>query len=227
MARSRHPKKAIEEAIAEQMTTYNFTLVLSGSPKFTEEMAGSLYTAGCDDALVSTHNGIPCLEFDRDAESFSAAVLSAISDVENCELHGKPAGFCVQRIEPDDLVNAAEIARRAGITREYVRQLSSGERKAGGFPSPVCSCAGKSLWSWAWVSEWMKANNIGIELSGVEPSGIDPRDVALINASLTARNCQPTTEEVRRISMTLFPKPRSKWRQLARAFNIGRGTTSR
>jgi hypothetical protein len=226
MARSRHPKKAIEEAIAyaesPQMTTHNFTLVLSGSPEFTEELAGALYAGGCDDALVSTHNGIPCLEFDRDAESFSAAVLSAIRDAENCELNGKPAGLRVQRIEPDDLVNAAEIARRAGISREYVRRLSSGQQGAGGFPPPVCSCAGKAVWSWTAVSEWMAANKIA-----VEPSAIDPRDVALINASLTARNCQPTTEEVQRISMTLFPKPRSKWQRLATAFRTGRGAKAR
>lgn len=204
------------------MTTHNFTLVLSGLPEFMEEMAHTLYESGCDDALISTHNGIPCLEFDRDAESFSEAVLSAIYDVETCQLNGKPVGFRVQRIEPDDLVNASEIGRRAGITREYVRRLSSGKQGAGGFPSPVCSCAGKAVWSWTAVSEWMKANNID-----VEPSGIDPRDVALINASLTARNCQPTSEEVGRISMTLFPKPRSKWQQLARAFRMGRGAKSR
>jgi len=90
------------------MTTHNFTLVLSGSPEFADEMAGTLYAAGCDDALVSTYNGIPCLEFDRDAETFSAAVLSAIYDVENCKLNGKPASLRIQRIEPDDLVNAAE-----------------------------------------------------------------------------------------------------------------------
>lgn len=204
------------------MTTYNFTLVLSGSPEFTEEMAGVLYAAGCDDALVSTHHGIPCLEFDREAESFSAAVLSAIGDVENCKLNGELSGLRVQRIEPDDVVNAAEIARRADISREYVRRLSSGQQGAGGFPSPVCSCAGKAIWSWTAVSEWMKANNID-----VEPSGIDPRDAALINASLTARNCQPTTEEVRRISRTLFPKPRSKWQRLVRAFHTGRGARVR
>ena len=204
------------------MTTYNFTLVLSNMPEFTEEMAGALYAAGCDDALVSTHKNIPCVEFDRDAESFSEAVLSAIGDVENCELNGKPAGLHIQRIEPDDFVNASEIARRAGVSREYVRQLSSGKRGVGGFPSPVCSCGGKAFWSWIAVSEWMKANNID-----VEPSGTDPRDVALINAFLTGRNCQPTTEEVRRIRMTLFSKSRSKWQQLTRAFRAGRGTRPR
>ena len=204
------------------MTTHIFTLVLSGSPEFTEEMAGALYAAGCDDALVSTRNGMPCLEFDREAQSFPVAVLSAIRDVENCKLKGRSAGLRVQRIEPDDLVNAAEIARRAGISREYVRRLSSGQQGAPGFPSPVCSCAGKAMWSWTAVSEWMKANNIA-----VEQSGIDPRDVALINASLTARNCQPTADEIRRISMTLFHRRRSKLEVLSRAFREGRGARTR
>ncbi|MEN6405425.1 MAG: hypothetical protein ABFC77_03030 [Thermoguttaceae bacterium] len=204
------------------MTTHNFTLVLSGLPEFTDEMAGALYAAGCDDAIVSTRGGIPCLEFDRDAESFSEAVLSAIQNVENCEVNGKPVGLRVQRMEPDDLVNASEIGRRAGITREYVRQLASGDRGTGGFPSPVCNCAGKNLWSWTAVSGWMKANNIA-----VETSSIDPRELMLINASLTARNCEPSPDEIRRISMTLFPKRRTKWQQLVRAFRMGRGATSR
>src|SRR5450830_805225 len=123
------------------MTTYTFTLVLYKSPDFTEEIAAALYSSGCDDALVSTHHGIPCLDFDRDAESFSHALLSAIRDVENCKLRRKAAGLRVRRVEPYDLVNAAEIARRAGISREYVRLLASGKRGFGGFPAHACSCA--------------------------------------------------------------------------------------
>ncbi len=93
------------------MSTHSFTLVLSRKPEFTEEMAAALYGAGCDDALVSTRGNVPWLDFDRDAESFSEAVLSAVKDVESCTVNGQLAGLRVERVEPDDFVNAAEIAQ--------------------------------------------------------------------------------------------------------------------
>jgi hypothetical protein len=162
------------------------------------------------------------VDFDRDAESFSNAVLSAIRDVESCKLNGKSAGLHVLRVEPDDLVNAAEIARRAGVSREYIRLLSSGKRGTGGFPAPVCNCAGKALWSWTSVSAWLNANNIDIESLSV-----DPREVALINAMLTTRDCQPTSKEIGRITGTLFPKHRSKPNRLTKALGVGRGVKTR
>ncbi len=89
--------------------TYTFTLVLHKSPEFTEETAAALYSSGCDDMLASTKNGVPCLDFDREAKSFYDALLSAIRDVENCKLDGNPLGLRVKRGELYDLVNAAEI----------------------------------------------------------------------------------------------------------------------
>jgi hypothetical protein len=206
------------------MTTFTFTLVLANAPEFTEEMAGVLYASGCDDATVSLHNSVPCVDFDRDAESFSDAVLSAIRNVEDCKLHGKSAGLHVLRVEPDDLVNAAEIARRAGVSREYVRLLSSGKRGSGGFPTPVCHCAGKALWGWTSVSAWLNANNIKIH---VKSSSIDPRDVVLINAMLTTRSCEPTAKEEGRIRGALFPRRRSKPKRLAKTSSTGRGARAR
>jgi len=43
----------------------------------------------------------------------------------------------VVRVEPDDLVSAAEIARRVGRSRESIRQLGGGLRGPGGFPAPL------------------------------------------------------------------------------------------
>lgn len=184
-----------------KMTTYTFTLVLHNSPEFTEETAAALYSAGCDNALASTQNGVPHLEFDREAKSFSDALLSAIRDVENCKLHGKTAGLLVRRVELFDLVNAAEIARRANVSREYVRLLASGKRGPGDFPLQVSSCAGKSLWSWAAVLQWLTANNI----IKADHAPIDLREVELVNAMLTTRDCEPTEKEIDRIRKTIFP----------------------
>ncbi len=206
-----------------KMTTYTFTLVLHKSPEFTEETAAALYSCGCDDALASTQNEVPCLDFDREAKSFSDALLSAIRDVENCKINGKAAGIQVRRVELYNLVNAAEIARRADITREYVRLLASGKRGPGKFPSPVCSCAGKPLWSWAAVSAWLAASN---KIKAERPN-IDLRDVELVNAMLTARDCEPTAKEIDRIKKTLFPKRRSKQRHRTKTFAAVCGAMAR
>jgi len=202
------------------MTTYTFTLVLNESPNFTEETAAALYSGSCDDALAGVRGGVPYLDFDREAKSFSDAILSAIRDVEKCKLCGKVAGLRVRRVEPYDLVNASEIARRAGFSREYVRLLASGKRGPGKFPTPVCSCAGKALWSWTAVSAWLA----DCGKTKAEHPGVDMRDVELVNAMLTTRDCEPTDKEMGRIHGTLFPKRRSK---RTKTFTATRGAMTR
>lgn len=72
--------------------SHAFTLRVSGI-----DTAGNyedrLYDAGCDDALVAVVGGQLYLDFDRDAASFDAAVLSARQDVER-------AGGCVEAVVP-------------------------------------------------------------------------------------------------------------------------------
>lgn len=65
---------------------YSFTLVLA-EKEITQELEDRLFEAGCDDALISISNGGTMeLDFDREAETFSEALDSAIADV-------KKAGF--------------------------------------------------------------------------------------------------------------------------------------
>lgn len=131
--------------------THTFTLVLSGVSELSEEMETALFEAGCDDALLASRDGVIYLDFDREAPSFREAVLSAIADVAR-------AAFTVARVEPDDLVTAAEIARRAGRSRENIRQLIRGTRGPGGFPPPVGGVTSRSpIWRWAQVAEWLTA----------------------------------------------------------------------
>ena len=61
--------------------SHSFTLVLSGAREISDEMAEGLFEAGCDDALPGSRDGTVFLDFDREAESFPTAVLSAIRDV--------------------------------------------------------------------------------------------------------------------------------------------------
>ena len=64
---------------------YNFTLVLSGFSEPDNRLEDSLYEAGCDDAILSFRNGIPYLEFDREAESLVEAILSAVQNAERAD----------------------------------------------------------------------------------------------------------------------------------------------
>lgn len=73
------------------MKSFNFILILADVTVLTEEMAEKLYAAGCDDASPSSSEGVVEVEFDREAESESAAIDSARADVEK-------AGFRVRSI---------------------------------------------------------------------------------------------------------------------------------
>jgi len=131
------------------MDTYTFTLVLEGSPRIDEEMANRLYESGCTDALPGGRYGVDTIEFDREANSFREAVMSARLDVEHADEQ-----LQVCRVEPSDLVTIAEIGRRSERSRENIRQMVTGERGPGGFPRPISGVSSKSpLWSWSKVAE--------------------------------------------------------------------------
>ena len=130
--------------------TYEFTLLVAGADVQTDEALNALAEAGCDDATVGSSGGVQHLDFDREASSYLAAVLSAVEDAEMAV-----PGVCVVRVLPDEYVTLAEIAQRTGRTRESVRLLSIGERGPGGFPPPAARGAERNkLWRWAEVSSW-------------------------------------------------------------------------
>lgn len=68
------------------MTTYEFTLVLKGSPGLTDELANQLYEAGCDDGKPATRNGVLSVDFSRRGSSLQGAIASAIRDVQSAGL---------------------------------------------------------------------------------------------------------------------------------------------
>ena len=74
------------------MTKYEFTVILKGAPELTEDMADSLYEAGCDDGTPGTCNGVFSIDFHREADSLESALRSAIA-------HIKSAGYEVERVE--------------------------------------------------------------------------------------------------------------------------------
>ena len=62
--------------------TFAFTVVLDGVEELTAELEGKLAEAGCGDASVASRQNVICLNFDREAESLSGAVGSAIDDIQ-------------------------------------------------------------------------------------------------------------------------------------------------
>ena len=132
--------------------TYNFTVVLQPFKHEYSTLEDALFEAECDDALLGKRSGVVYLDFDRVAENFESAVLSAIKNVESAETSVK-----IAYVEPSDLVTAAEIARRIGNSRESVRLWIEGKRGCGDFPLPRAGISGKSvLYSWLDVCLWLK-----------------------------------------------------------------------
>jgi hypothetical protein len=74
---------------------YEFTLILGRKPRLTTRVANALYEAGCDDATLSSCDGIVSADFHRESDSCRNAMVSAIADVE-----GSGVGARVERIEP-------------------------------------------------------------------------------------------------------------------------------
>jgi len=151
-----------------------FTLTVEGSIGDDRKL-DALFEAGCGDATFGSVDGATFADFRRVSPSFLHAVRSAIRDVESVR------GLRVIRLEPEDLVTMAEIARRLGRSRESVRLLIGGDRGPGGFPAPVSRIRSRSpLWQWTDVSIWA---------SGALGRPRDP-DAALsasINAALEIR----------------------------------------
>lgn len=154
--------------------TYEFTLILDHAPS-SDELDG-LYEAGCDDATPATVSGSGWLRFDRTASSLLDALTSAIRDVES-------TGLSVMAVVSGDLVSLKEIAGRIKRSYEAVRLWSLGRRGPGGFPPPVTSADGWSLWSWVQVAQWLRTNL----LADVEAND-DERLLAAVDLLVRARS---------------------------------------
>ncbi len=175
----------------EPVPTWTFTLVLSGVRALTDGVEDALFESGCDDALLGTRDGTVYLDFDRQAPSFREAILAAVADVE-----GAGVGAQVARVEPDELVTMAEIARRAGRSRENIRQLVTGLRGPGDFPPPVANLKQRSpIWRWTDVSRWFR-ESLGVEVApangeeaatAIRAEADHGFQVAAINAALDVR----------------------------------------
>jgi hypothetical protein len=157
------------------MNEYNFTLIIEGD---VESKMDELFEAGCDDATFGSVDGVNYGEFDREAPSFARAVASAIADVESVE------DLKVRRVEPDDLVTAAEIAARLQRSRESIRLIIAGQRRRGDFPAPISHARQRNrLWRWSEVARWAGEMDESVLAHA--------RVVAATNAALELRSLDP------------------------------------
>jgi hypothetical protein len=151
---------------------------VGGANPLTPENQDALFVAGCDDATFARQGGAYLADFDRVAMSFPEAVMTAVQAIE-----AAVPGLKVLRVEPEDLVSAADVAKRTKRTRESVRLLIEGKRGPGHFPPPDIQLSGKrALWHWANVAAWFEYY-LGESVSGAEGAGF----IAALNGMLDFR----------------------------------------
>lgn len=160
------------------MGTYEFTLILEGADVLGDEAANALFEAGCGDATFGEVDGSQYADFTRRARSLADAIGSAKRSIESAV-----PGARVIRVEPEDLVTAAEIADRTGRSRESVRLLIAGERGPGGFPPPISHLKSRGrIWKWADVARWFAS-----ELDEKLPSVKEADFISALNGALEVR----------------------------------------
>ncbi len=148
--------KAAAKKRADENKDFDFALALDGVKALTREVEDALFEAGCDDATLTWVYGRLWMEFTRTAASLGDAILSAIRDVRRADI-----GADVLQVDECNMVTQAEIARRAGRSRQYVHQLITGKRGPGNFPPPHCHLTEKvELWAWGEVSPWLYENSV-------------------------------------------------------------------
>jgi hypothetical protein len=160
-------------------TIHSFTLFVQGADLLSDAGMEALYAAGCDDATLGARDGVQYAAFDREAPSFDAALAGAIHDLARAL-----PGLVVVRVEPDDLVTMATIAKRAGRSRESIRLLAAARRGPGGFPPPVAYVDDKTrLWHWPDVARWLAEHDKAV--ADLDPEAADL--VAALNAAYDLR----------------------------------------
>ena len=100
----------------EGVAEHSFRLLIDGD---TERHLDALFEAGCDDATFGAIDALRYADFDRVARTPADAVASAIRAVESVPT------LRVLRVEPGDLVTAAQIAARLKRPRASVQALVS------------------------------------------------------------------------------------------------------
>lgn len=139
--------------------------------------------------LPDADDGIFEAHFERAAQNFPQAVLSALADLQRVFPEAE-----LVRIEPDDLTTIAGMSRRINRSHESVRLLVQGKRGPGGFPRPAGTLDTKTqVWRWHEVVAWFeRAMNLEI------PESEHAAFLATINDILELRRIAPRVIDTRK-----------------------------
>lgn len=127
---------------------YEFTLKFKLPPADTsaDNLIELLGAAGCDDALIGIgKTGRIALNFTREAESASAAVLSAIADVQRAI----PGARLIEAAP--DYVGLTDVAELLGMSRQNMRKLMTSYLD---FPCPIHE-GSSQIWHLESVLQWL------------------------------------------------------------------------
>ena len=167
------------------MKTYMFRVLVADS--IDEAGANRLFDAGVEDGVPESGPHGHSIGFDRESSSLEQAILSAIAQVQS-------AGFEVLRVEPDDIVSAADIAERTDRSRQSISSLINGTRGPGDWPRPIAGNVRSPLWRWTDVAGWFEA------FDGTQQLDKDEANVvSAVNEVLAARRAlRPLGAQARR-----------------------------
>lgn len=166
------------------MKKYNFDIVVGGIKIINDddlfEISDALYEAGCADAHPAAYNGTLYINFNRNAENYEKAVLSAISNIESVE------GLQCLSVDIGDMVSLSDAAELAGTTKASLSRYSNGSRGKGNFPTPILRVdSNRPLWAWSDIADWLEKNN-SIDKDIVRQARI----TSAINTALSIRHAQ-------------------------------------
>lgn len=166
------------------MKKYSFDIVVGGIKIMNDDdlfdISDALYEAGCADAHPAAYNGTLYINFDRKAESYEGAVLTAISDIESV------AGLKCLSVDIGDMVSLSDAAELAGTTKASLSRYSNGSRGRGNFPTPILRVdSNRPLWAWSDIADWLEKNN-AIDQDIVRQARI----TSAINTALSIRHAQ-------------------------------------
>jgi len=133
------------------MNEYEFTLIfaLKNAEADMDALIERLGAEGCTDALVGIGQpGRIGLDFTREANSASSAVLSAFRDVKRAI----PDATLVEAAP--DFVGLTDIATLLGFTRQNMRKLAVQTKSS--FPPPIHEGT-PTIWHLVTVLDWLKS----------------------------------------------------------------------
>lgn len=167
------------------MTEYAFTLKWSLPPSVRDmdDVAERLAAAGCDDALVGIgRKGRIALDFIREAECASDAVLSAIADVRSALTEAT-----LVEAAPD-LVGLTDVAGLLGVSRQNMRKLVLDCPPAS--PLPVHE-GNPTIWRLAKILGWLRdEKGYAVDVALVELAATTMQVNLALELSLTDHSLQ-------------------------------------